>query len=92
MQLTKSARFIKNKAKVLRFMTNFEVPFNNNGSERDLRRLKLQQKVADCFRTTEGVKTFCRVRSYLSSAIKQGRSLLASLEHALKGKPITLTN
>lgn len=85
-------RFIKNKTEVLRFMTDFTVPFDNNGSERDLRMLKLQQKIAGCFRTTEGVKTFCRVRSYLSSARKQGKSLLASLESALKGKPIALTN
>lgn len=85
-------RFIKNKTEVLRFMIDFAVPFDNNGSERDLRMLKLQQKIAGCFRTTEGVKTFCRVRSYLSSARKQGKSLLAAIEHALKGKPIALTN
>jgi transposase len=83
-------RFIKNKAEVLRFMTDFAVPFDNNGSERDLRMLKLQQKIAGCFRTSEGVRTFCRVRSYLSSARKQGRSLLAAIESALKGKPIAL--
>lgn len=85
-------RFIKNKTEVLRFMTDFAVPFDNNGSERDLRMLKLQQKIAGCFRTTEGVQTFCRVRSYLSSARKQGRSLLTALESALKSKPIALTN
>ncbi len=85
-------RFIRSKAQVLRFMTDFKVPFDNNGSERDLRMLKLQQKIAGCFRTTEGVRTFCRVRSYLSSARKQGRSLLAALESALKSKPIALTN
>jgi len=85
-------RFIKNKTEVLRFMTDFAVPFDNNGSERDLRMLKLQQKIAGCFRTTEGVQTFCRVRSYLSSAKKQGRNLLTALEGALKSKPIALTN
>ncbi|HEX8376180.1 MAG TPA: IS66 family transposase, partial [Pedobacter sp.] len=84
-------RFIKNKAEVLRFMTDFAVPSDNNGSERDLRMLKLQQKIAGCFRTTEGVTTFCRVRSYLSSARKQGKSLLIALEQALKSKPISLT-
>lgn len=84
-------RLVKSKAEVLRFMTDFAVPFDNNGSERDLRMLKLQQKIAGCFRTTEGVQTFCRVRSYLSSARKQGRRLLAALESALKGKPIALT-
>lgn len=83
--------FIKNKAEVLRFMTDFAVPFDNNGSERDLRMLKLQQKIAGCFRTTEGAQAFCRVRSYLSSVRKLGRSLLEALEHALNGKPVALT-
>lgn len=84
-------RFIRNKTEVLRFMTDFRVPFDNNGAERDLRMLKLQQKIAGCFRTTTGVQAFCRVRSYLSSARKQNRSLLTALEHALKGKPVALT-
>ncbi len=84
-------RFIKNKTEVLRFMTDFAVPFDNNGAERDLRMLKLQQKIAGCFRTTEGATTFCRVRSYLSSAKKQGKNLLTAIEYALKGKPIALT-
>ena len=84
-------RLTKKKAEVLRFMTDFRVPFDNNGSERDLRMLKLQQKIAGCFRTIEGVQTFCRVRSYLSSVRKQGGNLLAALERALNGKPIALT-
>lgn len=84
-------RFIKNKAEVLRFMTDLTVPFDNNGSARDLRMLKLQHKIAGCFRTKEGATTFCRVRSYLSSAKKQGKSLLKAIELALKGKPVALT-
>lgn len=84
-------RFIKNKTEILRFMTDFRVPFDNNGSERDLRMLKLQQKISGCFRSIEGVKVFCRIRSYLSSARKQGRGLLKSIESAMSGKPIALT-
>jgi transposase len=77
---------------VVRFMTDFTVPFDNNDSERDLRMLKLQQKIAGCFRLIEGAQAFCRVISSLSSARKQSKSLLSALEHALKCKPIALTN
>jgi transposase len=84
-------RLIRKKTEVLRFMFDFSVPFDNNGSERDLRMLKLQQKISGCFRTFQGIITFCRVRSYLSSARKQRRSVLAAIEHALKGRPFVLT-
>lgn len=83
-------RLIRNKDLILRFMTDFSVPFDNNGAERDLRMLKLQQKISGCFRTIEAATTFCRIRSYLSSVRKQGRGLLKSIELAIKGKPIAL--
>lgn len=79
-------RLIRNKDLILRFMTDFSIPFDNNGSERDLRMLKLQQKISGCFRSIEGVKVFCRIRSYLSSVRKQGRGLLRSIELALNQK------
>ena len=68
-------------------MTDSSVPFANNGSERDLRMVKLQQKISGCFRTPDGARSFCRVRSYLSTARKQGHSLLSALERAFNGKP-----
>jgi transposase len=73
---------------ILRFMTDLSVPFDNNGSERDLRMIKLQQKISGCFRTEDGARHFCRVRSYLLTARKQGYSLLYSLERVLSGKPL----
>jgi transposase len=67
-------------------MTDSAIPFDNNGSERDLRMVKLQQKISGGFRTADGARSFCRVRSYLSTAWKQGHSLLYSLERLLAGK------
>jgi transposase len=85
-------RLLRRRDEVLRFMTDLAVPFTNNGSERDLRMVKVQQKVGGCFRTEGGARDFCRVRSYLSTARKQGHPLLPALERVLAGKPLTLEN
>jgi transposase len=81
-------RLQQKRDQILRFMTDLSVPFDNNGSERDLRMIKLQQKISGCFRTADGARNFCRVRSYLSTARKQGHSLLSSLERVFNSKPI----
>ncbi len=81
-------RLQRRRDEVLRFMADSSVPFDNNGSERDLRMVKLQQKISGCFRTADGARRFCRVRSYLSTARKQGYSLLCSLERVFNGKPL----
>jgi transposase len=83
-------RLVRCRDEVLRFMTNLAVPFTNNGAERDLRMVKVRQKIGGCFRTEAGARDFCRVRSYLSTARKQGHPLLHSLERVLAGKPLPL--
>ncbi len=73
---------------VLAFLQDLRVPFDNSQAERDLRMLKVQQKVSGCFRTPGGAQIFCRLRSYLSSLHKQGLNLFTALQHTFLGHPL----
>jgi len=71
---------------VLRFMEVESVPFTNNQGENDLRMTKVQQKISGCFRSTEGAKIFCRVRSYLTTCRKQGMTATEALTLLFQGR------
>lgn len=81
-------RLHRYRQETLRFLHDFAVAFDNNLAERDLRMIKVQQKVSGEFRTDQGAEHFCRLRSYLSTLRKQGLPLFSALQQTLAGHPV----
>jgi transposase len=77
----------KHQQAVFCFLEDLRVEFDNNQAERDLRMIKVQQKVSGCFRTLAGAQAFSRIRGYVSTLRKQGLTLLPALQATLCGHP-----
>jgi transposase len=72
-------RLDRDREHVLRFAHDFRVPFDNNLAERDIRMIKLQQKISGCWRTTTGAEQFLALRSYLSTITKRHQPIAQAL-------------
>jgi transposase len=80
-------RLLDRQDDYLRFTTDWRIPADNNGSERDIRMIKLRQKISGCLRTLTGAKQFCAIRSYLSTAAKHGKHFFEVLLMLTDGHP-----
>lgn len=80
-------RMDTHREEILLFMRDFSVPFDNNQAERDIRMMKVKQKISGDFRG-KGAEHFCRVRGYISTMRKQGINVLESLESVFIDQPL----
>jgi transposase len=83
-------RLFQHQHEGLAFLDDFAVPFDNNQAERDLRMLKMRQKISGCFRSDAGAIAFCRIRGVLSTLAKQGTAALATLQSGFTPSPLPL--
>ncbi|WP_079415093.1 IS66 family transposase [Paenibacillus ferrarius] len=79
-------RFLIHKESIIRFLWDDHIPFDNNQAERDLRMVKVKQKVSGSFRTGSGARNFARMRSVISTLLKQQLPVLSSLTNALRNQ------
>lgn len=79
--------FRDHETEILRFTTDLAVPFTNNQAERDLRMVKLQQKISGTFRTTRSAQNFATIRSYIETGRKHDQNPIRLLEQLFTGTP-----
>jgi transposase len=79
------------KSEHLRFITNFDAPFDNNQAERDLRPFKTKTKVSGCFRSNKGLEAFTKVYSLISTLKKQNKNIYSNILDIFSGKELTFT-
>jgi transposase len=80
--------FRDKKKEYMGFLYDKNIPFDNNLAERDLRMVKLKQKISGCFRTRKGAEMFCRIRSYISTIKKQGGNIWDALQLSIKSSTL----
>jgi hypothetical protein len=69
----------KLRQQTLRYLCDFRVPFDNNLAERDIRMMRVYQKVSGSFRSYEGALAFCKMLSSISTIRKQGLSVIDTI-------------
>ena len=83
-------RLKKYKENHLKFLYDFNVPFDNNLAERDLRNFKIKLKVSGRFNSMEGMKVYSNIRSIIVTFKKQGKNFYEAINNIYKNIPVSI--
>jgi transposase len=78
------------RSSILAFMYDFSIPFTNNLAERDLRMVKVKQKISGTFRSREGASFFCRIRGFISTVKKCKLNVLQAISQTFLDLSVSL--
>ena len=78
-------RMDRYRDQILAFLWDPQIPFSNNQAERDIRMVKVKQKISGGFRTLQNAQIFARIRSYVSTQEKQGVGAWEALAKVFDG-------
>lgn len=76
-------RMTERHTEIMAFLIGDGIPFDNNEAERDLRMMKVKQKISGCFRSAAHGQAFAKVRSIIATAKKQSKNVLSILAQTL---------
>ena len=83
-------RLKKYKKNHLKFIYDFEIPFDNNMAERDLRHVKSKQKISGCFRSEKGQESYLDIKSIILSLKKQCKDTYSAIRNIYKNIPVEI--
>lgn len=83
-------RLKKYKENHLMFLYDFSVPFDNNLAERDLRHIKMKQKISGHFNSMEGMKIYANIKSIIGTLKKQGRNFYRAIFNIYENIPVNI--
>ena len=72
-------KLLKSSSNILAFLKYPEVPPDNNGSERAIRNIKVQQKISGQFKSDNGANGFAVIRSIIDTTLKSGQNIFNAL-------------
>lgn len=81
-------RLLKYKESQLLYIRDYNIPFDNNLIERDLRMIKNKTKISGGFRTVEGAKEFASSMSVIKTSIKRKINPLGSIRDIFDDKEL----